>query len=228
MGKEAGSQAVGHEGAPRVSARIPLFAAGGWYKGPRFSRLREDQMIFTSSLAAFADLWGTCPPQLSRSTWGSGTGLGGWLRSHDGPHSAQGLAQRQPDPRHLQQGWQAREEEGGHQAPMLGLGGATQGGSSEAEQASRSCSISGRGAAAILPTDLPSPTGQIICPVSFLPALSAGALMENTSLQAVFPLPGEITHLNPWQDDSSPCGAYPASQWEFPMGKGAFRDTGGC
>ncbi|XP_054695195.1 protein eva-1 homolog C-like isoform X2 [Grus americana] len=31
---------------------------GGWYKGPRFSRLREDQMIFTSSLAAFADLWG--------------------------------------------------------------------------------------------------------------------------------------------------------------------------
>ncbi|XP_075619964.1 protein eva-1 homolog C isoform X4 [Balearica regulorum gibbericeps] len=31
---------------------------GGWYKGPRFSRLREDQMIFTSSLAAFAHLWG--------------------------------------------------------------------------------------------------------------------------------------------------------------------------
>ncbi|XP_009863406.1 PREDICTED: protein eva-1 homolog C-like, partial [Apaloderma vittatum] len=31
---------------------------GGWYKGPRFSRLREDRMIFTSSLAAFAHLWG--------------------------------------------------------------------------------------------------------------------------------------------------------------------------
>ncbi|XP_021237651.1 protein eva-1 homolog C-like [Numida meleagris] len=30
---------------------------GGWYKGPRFSRLREDRMIFTSSLAAFAHLW---------------------------------------------------------------------------------------------------------------------------------------------------------------------------
>ncbi|XP_025006098.1 protein eva-1 homolog C isoform X7 [Gallus gallus] len=34
---------------------------GGWYKGPRFSRLREDRMIFTSSLAAFAQLWGTWP-----------------------------------------------------------------------------------------------------------------------------------------------------------------------
>ncbi|XP_021156422.1 protein eva-1 homolog C isoform X2 [Columba livia] len=31
---------------------------GGWYKGPRFSRLREDRMIFTSTLAAFAHLWG--------------------------------------------------------------------------------------------------------------------------------------------------------------------------
>ncbi|NXO02117.1 EVA1C protein, partial [Rhinopomastus cyanomelas] len=31
---------------------------GGWYKGPRFSRLREDRMIFTSSLAALAHLWG--------------------------------------------------------------------------------------------------------------------------------------------------------------------------
>ncbi|XP_062359049.1 protein eva-1 homolog C-like isoform X1 [Cinclus cinclus] len=31
---------------------------GGWYKGPRFSRLQEDRMIFTSSLAAFAHLWG--------------------------------------------------------------------------------------------------------------------------------------------------------------------------
>uniref|UniRef100_G1MTG7 SUEL-type lectin domain-containing protein n=2 Tax=Meleagris gallopavo TaxID=9103 RepID=G1MTG7_MELGA len=30
---------------------------GGWYKGPRFSSLREDRMIFTSSLAAFAHLW---------------------------------------------------------------------------------------------------------------------------------------------------------------------------
>ncbi|XP_062481806.1 protein eva-1 homolog C-like isoform X1 [Pezoporus occidentalis] len=31
---------------------------GGWYKGPRFSKLREDRMIFTSTLAAFAHLWG--------------------------------------------------------------------------------------------------------------------------------------------------------------------------
>ncbi|KAM8987569.1 protein eva-1 homolog C-like isoform 1-T1 [Ara ararauna] len=31
---------------------------GGWYKGPRFYRLREDRMIFTSTLAAFAHLWG--------------------------------------------------------------------------------------------------------------------------------------------------------------------------
>lgn len=101
VGKEcgrAGSRAAGRWGAPRVSARIPLFAAGGWYKGPRFSRLREDRMIFTSSLAAFAHLWGTCPPQLSRSTRGSRMGLGGWLRSRDGPRSARGSAQRQPDP----------------------------------------------------------------------------------------------------------------------------------
>lgn len=41
----------------------PLFTAGGWYKGPRFSRLREDRMIFTSSLTAFAQLWGTWPPR---------------------------------------------------------------------------------------------------------------------------------------------------------------------
>uniref|UniRef100_A0A8C3J4F3 SUEL-type lectin domain-containing protein n=1 Tax=Calidris pygmaea TaxID=425635 RepID=A0A8C3J4F3_9CHAR len=34
------------------------YTCGGWYKGPRFSRLREDRMIFTSSLAAFAHLWG--------------------------------------------------------------------------------------------------------------------------------------------------------------------------
>ncbi|XP_071613966.1 protein eva-1 homolog C-like isoform X2 [Heliangelus exortis] len=31
---------------------------GGWYKGPRFSKLREDRMIFTSSLEVFAHLWG--------------------------------------------------------------------------------------------------------------------------------------------------------------------------
>ncbi|KAM9373940.1 protein eva-1 homolog C-like [Phaethornis superciliosus] len=31
---------------------------GGWYKGPSFSRLREDRMIFTSSLEVFAHLWG--------------------------------------------------------------------------------------------------------------------------------------------------------------------------
>ncbi|XP_025006097.2 protein eva-1 homolog C isoform X2 [Gallus gallus] len=37
------------------------YTCGGWYKGPRFSRLREDRMIFTSSLAAFAQLWGTWP-----------------------------------------------------------------------------------------------------------------------------------------------------------------------
>ncbi|XP_042685232.1 LOW QUALITY PROTEIN: protein eva-1 homolog C-like [Centrocercus urophasianus] len=37
---------------------------GGWYKGPRFSRLREDRMIFTSSLAAFAHLWGTWPQSI--------------------------------------------------------------------------------------------------------------------------------------------------------------------
>ena len=123
----AGSRAAGHWGAPRVSARVPLFAAGGWYKGPRFSRLREDRMIFTSSLAAFAHLWGTCPPPLSRSTQGSRMGLGGWLRSCDGPRSAWGSAQRQPDPRPLWQGRQAHEA-GGHQAPMLGLGGARRAG----------------------------------------------------------------------------------------------------
>uniref|UniRef100_A0A8C0AQ69 SUEL-type lectin domain-containing protein n=1 Tax=Buteo japonicus TaxID=224669 RepID=A0A8C0AQ69_9AVES len=111
-------------GAPCVSAHVPLFAAGGWYKGPRFSRLREDRMIFTSSLAAFAHLWGTCPPRLSRSTPGSGTGLGGWLRSRDGPCSGQGSAQRQPDPRPLWNSQQAHKG-GGHQVPMLGLRGAT-------------------------------------------------------------------------------------------------------
>lgn len=76
----------------------PLFAAGGWYKGPRFSKLQEDQMIFTSSLAAFAHLWGMCPPRLSPSTWGSGTGLGGWLRSHNGLCSDWSSAQRKPHP----------------------------------------------------------------------------------------------------------------------------------
>lgn len=80
--------AAGRWGAPCASARISLSTTGGWYKGPRFSRLREDRMIFTSTLAAFAHLWGTCTPRFSRSTWGSGTGLGGWLRSHGGPHSA--------------------------------------------------------------------------------------------------------------------------------------------
>ena len=84
-------QVAGHRGASHVSARTPLFAAGGWYKGPRFSRLREDRMIFTSSLAAFAHLWGTCPPRLSHSTWGSGMGSGGWLGSHDGPLLSPGL-----------------------------------------------------------------------------------------------------------------------------------------
>ncbi|NXA45860.1 EVA1C protein, partial [Nothocercus julius] len=34
------------------------YTHGGWYKGPRFSRLREDLMIFTSSLEAFAHIWG--------------------------------------------------------------------------------------------------------------------------------------------------------------------------
>ncbi|KYO45100.1 protein eva-1 homolog C isoform X1 [Alligator mississippiensis] len=34
------------------------YTHGGWYKGPRLSRLREDLMIFTSSLATFAHLWG--------------------------------------------------------------------------------------------------------------------------------------------------------------------------
>ncbi|XP_010216166.1 PREDICTED: protein eva-1 homolog C-like [Tinamus guttatus] len=34
------------------------YTHGGWYKGPRFSRLREDLMIFTSSLEAFAYIWG--------------------------------------------------------------------------------------------------------------------------------------------------------------------------
>lgn len=50
-------------GTPQGEAalHVPLFTAGGWYKGPRFSRLREDRMIFTSSLAAFAQLWGTWP-----------------------------------------------------------------------------------------------------------------------------------------------------------------------
>ncbi|XP_065545901.1 protein eva-1 homolog C-like isoform X2 [Lathamus discolor] len=50
--------AAGHWGAPCASARIPLSTTGGWYKGPRFSRLREDRMFFTSTLAAFAHLWG--------------------------------------------------------------------------------------------------------------------------------------------------------------------------
>uniref|UniRef100_A0A8C0H9B6 SUEL-type lectin domain-containing protein n=1 Tax=Chelonoidis abingdonii TaxID=106734 RepID=A0A8C0H9B6_CHEAB len=37
---------------------VPLFTAGGWYRGPTLSRLREDLMIFTSSLKTFAHLWG--------------------------------------------------------------------------------------------------------------------------------------------------------------------------
>uniref|UniRef100_A0A8D0FUK0 SUEL-type lectin domain-containing protein n=1 Tax=Strix occidentalis caurina TaxID=311401 RepID=A0A8D0FUK0_STROC len=102
-----------------VGLYLCSLAPAGW-----FSRLREDRMIFTSSLAAFAHLWGMCPPWLSRSTQGIRTGLGGWLRSHEGPYSAQGSGQRQPDHRTLQQCRHACET-GGHQALKLGLGGAT-------------------------------------------------------------------------------------------------------
>ncbi|XP_074863994.1 protein eva-1 homolog C-like isoform X2 [Carettochelys insculpta] len=34
------------------------YTHGGWYRGPRLARLREDLMIFTSSLETFAHLWG--------------------------------------------------------------------------------------------------------------------------------------------------------------------------
>ncbi|XP_005301415.1 protein eva-1 homolog C-like isoform X1 [Chrysemys picta bellii] len=34
------------------------YTHGGWYHGPMLSRLREDLMIFTSSLKTFAHLWG--------------------------------------------------------------------------------------------------------------------------------------------------------------------------
>ncbi|XP_027321167.3 protein eva-1 homolog C isoform X1 [Anas platyrhynchos] len=47
------------EAGPDTSDPFVLsdYMHGGWYKGPRFSRLREDRMIFTSSLTAFAQLW---------------------------------------------------------------------------------------------------------------------------------------------------------------------------
>lgn len=176
----AGSRAAACWGAPRVSAHVPLFAAGGWYKGPRFSRLREDRMIFTSSLAAFAHLWGTCPPRLSRSTRGSGTSLGGLAQVPRWPLSAQRLAQRQPDPRPLQQGRQAREGRG-HQAPMLGWAGGPRGVGAQRLKEPRGPAALAVAGAALLPPDLPPPTG---CWVAFLPALSAGALTESTALQA--------------------------------------------
>lgn len=34
------------------------YTHGGWYAGPRFSRLHEEVMILTSSLAVFAHIWG--------------------------------------------------------------------------------------------------------------------------------------------------------------------------
>uniref|UniRef100_A0A8C3V7E5 SUEL-type lectin domain-containing protein n=1 Tax=Catharus ustulatus TaxID=91951 RepID=A0A8C3V7E5_CATUS len=96
---------------------------GGWYKGPRFSRLQEDRMIFTSSLAAFAHLWGTCPPWVSHSTWGNRTGWG-VADIPDGPSSTQGSSQRQPDPKPLQQGQQAHKGAGhGGKHPCCVWGG---------------------------------------------------------------------------------------------------------
>lgn len=122
MGKDRQEQAAGTWGTRStlcLSLHL-LVTAGGWYKGPRFSRLQEDRMIFTSSLAAFAHLWGMCPSWVSCSTWGNRTGRG-MADLLDGPSSTQGSSQRQPDPKPLQQGQQVHEG-AGHQAPMLGLG----------------------------------------------------------------------------------------------------------
>lgn len=117
---EAGSR--GTESTSCLSLH-PLVTAGGWYKGPRFSRLQEDRMIFTSSLAAFARLWGTCPPWVSHSTWGNRTGWG-VADIPDGPSSTQGSSQRQPDPKPLQQGQQAHKGAGhGGKHPCCVWGG---------------------------------------------------------------------------------------------------------
>ncbi|XP_071613968.1 protein eva-1 homolog C-like isoform X4 [Heliangelus exortis] len=174
---------------------------GGWYKGPRFSKLREDRMIFTSSLEVFAHLWGTCPHQLSCSTQGSGMDLGGWLRSCDSPYSPKVWLR-------------------GSQTPPAGTKVRTAGthaglrGGSEVEQASRSlccCSSAHRSSVSVTHW------------VSFLPALSAGALTASTSAGKHLPYQGKLV----W-DDSSHRAAYPASHCMFPMGQGAFWDTGGC
>lgn len=87
MGKDRQEQAARTWGTESTSCLSlhPLVTAGGWYKGPRFSRLQEDRMIFTSSLAAFAHLWGMCPPWVSCSAWGNRTGWGGWLTSRMAP-----------------------------------------------------------------------------------------------------------------------------------------------
>lgn len=92
----AGSGTRGTESTSCLSLH-PLVTAGGWYKGPRFSRLQEDRMIFTSSLAAFAHLWGMCPPWVSRSTWGNRTGWG-VADIPDGPSSTQGSSQSSQTP----------------------------------------------------------------------------------------------------------------------------------
>lgn len=115
-GKDRQEQAARTRGTESTSCLSlhPLVTAGGWYKGPRFSRLQEDRMIFTSSLAAFAHLWGTCPLWVSHSTRGNRTGWG-MPEVLDGPSSTQGSSQRQPDPRPLQQGQQAHKGVG-HQA----------------------------------------------------------------------------------------------------------------
>lgn len=122
MGKDKQEQAARTRSTKSTSCLSlhPLVTAGGWYKGPRFSRLQEDRMIFTSSLAAFSHLWGTWPPWVSHSTQGNRTGWG-VAEVLDSLSSTQGSSQRQPDPRPLQQGQQAHEGVG-HKAPMLGLG----------------------------------------------------------------------------------------------------------
>lgn len=122
MGKDRQEQPAGTRGTRSTSCLSLhlLVTAGGWYKGPRFSRLQEDRMIFTTSLAAFAHLWGMCPSWVSCSTWGNRTGWG-MADLLDGPSSTQGSSQRQPDPKPLQQGQQVHKG-AGHQASVLGLG----------------------------------------------------------------------------------------------------------
>lgn len=224
MGKDKQEQAAGTQSTKSTSCLSlhPLVTAGGWYKGPRFSRLQEDRMIFTSSLAAFAHLWGMCPPWVSHSTRGNRTGWG-VAEVPDGPSSTQGSSQRQPDPSPLLQGQQAHEGVG----PMLDLGwtgrvGAQRLNKPQSPTASRvmvwlqSCLWAFLfQQAGLLFSFLP-------WVFSFLPCLQV--LIETTSLQAKISLARGNYSFNPPMDYSFPCSASPASQWRFPLGKGTFQD----